>query len=79
MIRPKGKLMKLVKFIGPEGPLYLNPEHVIVVRKGMKDTRVETVNGPVVVTEEVEVVARLLGAEEIARDVTPALPKSIDL
>ncbi|HWA20546.1 MAG TPA: hypothetical protein VG757_16290 [Devosia sp.] len=71
--------MKLVKFVSPDGPIYINPEHVIAVRKGMRDTKVETVNGPMIVTEEVEVVARLLGAEEIARDVTPALPRSIDL
>ena len=71
--------MRLVKFMSPDGPIYINPEHVIAVHKGMKDTKVQTVNGPMIVTEEVEVVARLLGAEEIARDVTPALPRSIDL
>jgi hypothetical protein len=71
--------MRLVKFLSPDGPIYINPEHVIAVRKGMRDTKVETVNGPMIVTEEVEVVARLLGAEEIARDVTPALPRAIDL
>lgn len=71
--------MKLVKFNSPEGPIYINPEHVVAVRKGMKDTKVDTVMGPQIVTETVEVVARLLGADEIARDVTPALPKAIDL
>jgi hypothetical protein len=71
--------MKLVKFISSDGPVYINPEHVIAVRKGMKDTRVEAITGAIIVTEEVELVARLLGAEEIARDVTPALPRSIDL
>ena len=71
--------MKLIKFESPDGPVYINPEHVVAVRKGMKDTRVETVSGPQIVKEEVEVVARLLGADEIARDVTPALPKVVDL
>jgi hypothetical protein len=71
--------MRLVKFISPDGPIYINPEHVIAVRKGMKDTKLETVNGPLIVSDEVEVVARLLGADEIARDVTPALPPAIDL
>ena len=74
--------MRLVKFISPDGPIYINPEHVIAVRKGMKDTKIETVNGPLIVADEVEVVARLLGADELARDVTPelvALPKAIDL
>lgn len=71
--------MRLVKFESPDGPVYINPEHVVAVRKGMKDTKIETVSGPQIVKEEVELAARLLGAEEIARDVTPALPKSIDL
>jgi hypothetical protein len=74
--------MRLVKFISPDGPVYINPEHVVAVRKGMKDTKIETVSGPQIVTEEVEVAARLLGADEIARDVTPmqaALPKTVDL
>jgi hypothetical protein len=71
--------MRLVKFESPDGTIYINPEHVVAVRKGMKDTRIETVSGPQIVREEVEVAARLLGADEIARDVTPALPKSIDL
>ena len=65
--------MKLVKFDGPDGPVYINPEHVVAVRKGMKDTKIETVAGPQIVKEEVEVIARLLGADEIARDITPAL------
>ena len=66
--------MKLVKFMSPEGPVFINPDHVVAVRKGMKDTKIETVCGPQIVTEAVEIAARLLGADEIARDVTPALP-----
>lgn len=74
--------MKLVKFVSPDGPVYINPAHVVAVRKGMKDTKVETVSGPQIVMESVEVAARLLGADEIARDVTPAiaaLPKTLEL
>ena len=50
--------MKLVKFISPDGPVYINPEHVVAVRKGMKDTKVDTVSGVQIVTETPEVVAR---------------------
>ncbi|MEQ1899460.1 MAG: hypothetical protein ABL866_01870 [Devosia sp.] len=66
--------MKLVKFISPDGPVYINPEHVVAVRKGMKDTKIDTVSGVQIVTETPEVAARLLGADELALDITPALP-----
>lgn len=65
--------MRLVKLMGEDGPLYVNPEHVVAVRKALKDTRVETVSGQLTVKEEPAVVVRLLGAEELAIDITPAL------
>lgn len=64
--------MRLVKLDTPEGgSLYLNPEHVVAVVKGLRDTRVETVSGTHVLKDSPEVVARLLGMEEISVDVTP--------
>ncbi len=65
--------MRLVKFTGEDGPIYVNPEHVVVVRKALRDTRIETVSGMHTVKEEPAVVVRLLGAEELAIDITPAL------
>ena len=65
--------MRLVKLLGEDGPIYVNPEHVVAVRKALKDTRIETVNGQLTVKEEPAVVVRLLGAEERAIDITPAL------
>jgi len=63
--------MRLVKFETPDGVVYINPEHVVAVSKGLRDTRVETVSGPYAVRDAPEVVARLLGMEEISLDVTP--------
>ena len=71
--------MKLVKFTTDENPIFINPNYVIAVRKGMKDTAIQTTLLSYTVKESVEIVIRLLGAEEIARDITPMLPKSIDL
>ena len=65
--------MRLVKLLGEDGPIYVNPEHVVAVRKALKYTRIETVNGQLTVKEEPAVVVRLLGAEELAIDITPAL------
>ena len=65
--------VRLVKLTGDDGPVYINPEHVVAVRKALRDTRVETVNAQFTVKEEPPVVVRLLGAEELAIDVTPAL------
>jgi hypothetical protein len=65
--------MQLVKFTTDEGFVMLNPQHVISVRKGMKDTQVQTVAAAYTVKESVDVVVRLLGAEEMAVDITPAL------
>lgn len=64
--------MRLVKLDTPDGgSLYINPEHVVAVVKGLRDTRVETVSGVHVVKDTPEVIARLLGMEEISVDVTP--------
>jgi hypothetical protein len=64
-------LMRLVKLDTPEGIIYINPEHVVAVVKGLRDTKIVTVSGPHVVTDPPEVVARMLGMEEISVDVTP--------
>lgn len=66
--------MRLVKLEGSDGPVYLNPEHVVSVRKALKDTRVETVAGQHLVKEDPAVVVRLLGAEELTLDITPSIP-----
>jgi hypothetical protein len=66
--------MRLVKFTTEDNPIMINPEHVVSVRKGMKDTQVQTLTGAYTVRESVEVAVRLLGAEELAVDITPALP-----
>ena len=71
--------MKLVKFTTDDNPVFINPDYVVAVKKGMKDTAIQTPSANYTVKESVELVVRLLGAEEVARDITPALPKSIDL
>jgi hypothetical protein len=63
--------MRLVKLDTPEGIIYINPEHVVAVVKGLRDTKVDTVSGVHIVKDAPEVVARLLGLEEIELDVTP--------
>jgi hypothetical protein len=63
--------MRLVKLDTPDGQIYINPEHVVAVVKGLRDTKVETVSSTLVVKDSPEVVARLLGMEEISLDVTP--------
>ena len=63
--------MRLVKLDTPEGSLYINPEHVVAIVKGLRDTKIDTVSGTHVVKDAPEVVARLLGMEEIELDVTP--------
>jgi hypothetical protein len=66
--------LRLVKLETPEGAaLYVNPEHVVAVVRGLRDTRVETVSGVYVVRDTPEVIARLLGMEEISLDVTPRI------
>lgn len=74
--------MKLVKFTTEDNPVFINPDFVVSVKKGMKDTAITTTSGNYTVKEAVDIVLRLLGADEDARDITPsqpALPKSIDL
>ena len=71
--------MRLVKLTTDDQPVFLNPEFVISVRKGMKDTAIQTVATQLIVKESPEEVARLLGAEELAVDITPTLTKSIDI
>ena len=62
--------MRLVKLEGHDGPIWINPEHVVAVRKALKDTKVETVSGMHMVKEAPEVVARLLGADELTKEIT---------
>jgi hypothetical protein len=62
--------MRLVKLDTQDGPIYINPEHVVAVRKALRDTRVETVSGPQVVIGEPAQIARLLGAEELQIEIT---------
>ena len=66
--------MQLVKFTTEDGFVMINPAQVVSVRKGMKDTQIQTIPVAYTVKENVEVAVRLLGAEELAVDITPALP-----
>lgn len=68
--------MRLVKLDGHEGPIYINPEHVVAVRKALRDTKVETLSGPQMVIGEPAQIARLLGAEELQIEI--ATPKMIE-
>ena len=63
--------MRLVKLTTPEGTMYVNPDHVVAIVKGLRDTKLETVSSTHIVKDTPEVVARLLGLEEIELDVTP--------
>lgn len=62
--------MRLVKLDGEEGPIYINPEHVVAVRKAIKNTKVETVSGAHTVTGDPAQIARLLGAEELQIEIS---------
>lgn len=68
--------MRLIKLDGHEGPIYINPEHVVAVRKALRDTKVETLSGPHTVVGEPAQIARLLGAEELQIEITA--PKLIE-
>ncbi|HHY48637.1 MAG TPA: hypothetical protein GYA10_02680 [Alphaproteobacteria bacterium] len=68
--------MRLVKLDGHEGPIYINPEHVVAVRKALKDTKVETVAGAHTVQGDPAQIARLLGAEELQIEISA--PRLID-
>ena len=71
--------MRLVKLTTDDNPVFVNPDYVVSVRKGMKDTAVQTVAAIYTVKDTPEIVARLLGAEELAVDVTPAAPRMIEI
>ena len=73
--------MKLIKFTTDDNPVFINPVYVISVKKGMKDTAIHTTNGTYTVKEAVDIAVRLLGADEVARDITPSLaaPRTLDL
>jgi hypothetical protein len=74
--------MNLVKFTTDDNPVYINPEMVVSVKKGMKDTAITTTAGMFTVKEPVDIAMRLLGADEEARDITPGQPlltRSIDI
>lgn len=71
--------MRLVKLEGQDGPIWINPEHVVAVRQALRDTKVETVSGMHMVKDQPDVVARLLGADELAKNINSisyeAVPK----
>jgi hypothetical protein len=74
--------MNLVKFTTDDNPVFINPEMVVSVKKGMKDTAIATTIGSIIVKEPVDIALRLLGADEDARDITPNTPlltKSIEM
>ena len=62
--------MRLVKLEAAEGPVWVNPEHVVAVRKALKDTKLDTVSGVYLVKDQPHVVARMLGADEVAKEIT---------
>lgn len=62
--------MRLVKLEASEGPVWVNPDHVVAVRKALKDTKLDTVSGVYLVKDEPDVVARLLGMDELAKNIT---------
>ena len=68
--------MRLVKLDSEEGPVYINPEHVVAVRKALKNTRVETVSGQLTVIGDPSQIARMLGAEELQIEIST--PRLID-
>jgi hypothetical protein len=57
--------MRLVKLDGHDGPVYVNPDHVVAVRKALRDTKVDTVSGMFTVHGDPAQIARMLGAEEL--------------
>lgn len=65
--------MRLVKFLTDEATVFINPEQVVAVFKGLKSTTISTVAGNHVVRETPDEVARMLGADDLAIDVTPQL------
>jgi uncharacterized protein YlzI (FlbEa/FlbD family) len=65
--------LRLIKFVTDDVVLFVNPEHVVAVFKGLRQTTITTLAGNHVVRETPDEVARMLGAEDIAIDVTPQL------
>ena len=65
--------LRLIKFVTDDAVLFINPAHVVAVFKGLRSTTIATVAGNHVVRETPDEVARMLGAEDIAIDVTPQL------
>lgn len=63
--------MRLVKLRTETGSIYVNPEHVVSVKKALRNTTVDTVSGPQMVIDTPEEVARLLGSTDVTIDVTP--------
>jgi hypothetical protein len=68
--------MKLVKLDGEDGPIYINPEHVVSVKKALTHTRIETVSGQHSVVGDPAQIARMLGAEELQIEISA--PRLID-
>jgi hypothetical protein len=68
--------MRLIKLEGHDGPIYINPEHVVAVRKALRDTKVETLSGAHTVVGDPAQIARLLGAEELQIEING--PKLVD-
>lgn len=68
--------MRLVKLDGHEGPIWINPEHVVAVRKALRDTKVETVSGSHTVIGDPAQIARMLGADELQIEISA--PRAIE-
>ena len=45
--------MQLIKFTTDDNPVMINPVHVVSVRKGMKDTQIQTLTGAYTVKDAV--------------------------
>jgi hypothetical protein len=65
--------MRLVKLRTETGEVYVNPDHVVSVRKALRNTTVDTVSGPQMVIDSPAEVARLLGSDDVTIDVTPRI------
>lgn len=65
--------MRLVKLRTETGTVYINPDHVVSVRKALRNTTVDTLSGPQMVIDEPAEVARLLGSTDVTIDVTPKI------
>ena len=68
--------MRLVKLDTEDGPVYVNPEHVVYVKKALKNTGVDTVSGHIAVIGEPAQIARMLGSEELQIEISG--PKQLD-